>query len=556
MRANSKLLLALLMPLFFARPNVAQPQKAPAQPARALGTSDPAPKSQRQVVDRVIEREQEEIQLIRSSQPIVETYAQEMKIDQHEGLVPKRDAYFLGKADLKHGNSIVPMVEAHNPFGGQFVPEGFLQLVYVDSGGIDRRHYSFTYIGKEFLGEVRCLMFDVKPIGSHVYGRFVGRIWVEDQDFTIVRFNGIYEPLRWYMAGITVHFDSWRTNLKQNVWLPSYIYVEEVNRKVAFKVRASFKAQTRLWGYNVSPNPKESEFNSITVDSSVPIKNDSASDSLSPWEAQQKWRGEAEQNALNGLERTGLLAPAGPADKDLNAVVNNLEVTNNLDIEPEIQCRIATVDTFEMFAVGHTIVISKGLLDVIPDDATLAVLLAQEVADVMIPKPATDRFGFNNLDDIGATEAMKIYRFRDTRVESQLVDQEALKLIRDSPYADKLTNAGLFMKQLAIQAKMLPHLISPRLGNHIYLASQLAASAPALHPDQLDQFAALPIGTRIKINPWDDRAEMLPTKPVAITSPREKLPFGITPFEPILTRYKPAPPIDGESTQGQRTAGN
>lgn len=553
MRTNFKLLLTVFMPLFFIRPDVAQSRPTPEQPAHA--SVAPTPTMQSQVVDRVIEREQKEIDLIRGSQPIVETYTQELKIDEQRGFLPTRDAYFLGKADLKR-ISIVPMVEAQHRYGGKFTPEGFLQLVYVDSRGIDKRHYSFTYVGRELLGQVRCLMFDVKPLGSHVYGRFAGRIWVEDQGFTIVRFNGIYEPLRWYMAGITVHFDSWRVNVRSDVWLPAYIYVEEVNRKVALKTRASFKAQTRLWGYNINPDRKESAFTSISVEADVPVKSDVTTDSLSPWEAQRKWRSEAEQNAISGLERAGLLAPAGSADKDLDAIVNNLEVTNNLDIEPEIQCRIATVDTFEMFAVGHTIVLSKGLLDVIPDQGTLAVLLAQEVADVMIPKPTTDRFGFNNLDDVGAAEAMKTYAFRDTRAESRIVDQKALEIIRNSPYADKLANAGLFMKELTAEAKTLPHLISPRLGNHIYLASHLAVSAPALQPDKLDQFDALPIGSRININPWDDSAEMLKIESVAITSPREKLPFGITPFEPILTRHEPATSIQNKNEGTRRADGN
>ena len=45
---------------------------------------------------------------------------------------------------------------------------------------------------REFLGEVRCLVFDVTPKPKTDTGRFAGRIWVEDQDFHIVRFNGAY----------------------------------------------------------------------------------------------------------------------------------------------------------------------------------------------------------------------------------------------------------------------------------------------------------------------------------------------------------------------------
>jgi hypothetical protein len=41
----------------------------------------------------------------------------------------------------------------------------------------------------------------------------------------------------------------------------------------------------------------------------------------------------------------------------------------------------------------------------------------------------------------------------------------------------------------------------------------------------------------VKINPWDDKAEMVKAAPVAITSARDKMPFEVTPFFPRLIRY-------------------
>ena len=55
--------------------------------------------------------------------------------------------------------------------------------------------------------------------------------------------------------------------------------------------------------------------------------------------------------------------------------------------------------------------------------------------------------------------------------------------------------------------------------------------------NKLDQIAALPLGGRIKVNPWDDKAEMVKTAPVAITSARDKMPFEVTPFYPRLSRF-------------------
>jgi len=54
----------------------------------------------------------------------------------------------------------------------EFLPRGFLQMIYVDTTGFNRQHYNFNYVGREFLGQVRCLVFDVDPIAKGDKGRF------------------------------------------------------------------------------------------------------------------------------------------------------------------------------------------------------------------------------------------------------------------------------------------------------------------------------------------------------------------------------------------------
>src|SRR5229473_855433 len=110
-------------------------------------------------------------------------------------------------------------------FSTEFVPRGFLQMIYLDMNGFDRAHYKIEYVRREFLGEVRCLVFDVDPLPRSGRGRFVGRIWVEDQDFHIVRFNGAYGGSS--LTSNYFNFDSWRTNSEKNLWLPAYVYSEE-----------------------------------------------------------------------------------------------------------------------------------------------------------------------------------------------------------------------------------------------------------------------------------------------------------------------------------------
>jgi hypothetical protein len=119
---------------------------------------------------------------------------------------------------------------------------------------------------------------------------------------------------------------------------------------------------------------------------------------------------------------------------------------------------------------------------------------------------------------------------------------KALDLLKNSPYKDKLANAGLFLKALQQKAPVLPNLIRPHLGNSfagnkaVRMAGLLEA-APALDQKRLDQIAALPLGGRIKVDPWTDRVELSKAKPVPLTSAREKMEFEITPFFPYLTRF-------------------
>jgi hypothetical protein len=205
--------------------------------------------------------------------------------------------------------------------------------------------------------------------------------------------------------------------------------------------------------------------------------------------------------------------------------------------------------TLESFTIGHTIVLSRGLIDVLPDEASLATMLAQELADIIVTKPSTDQWGFNDTTNVSTVEALSHFTFKDTPDQVQLAGAKALELLKNSPYKDKLNSAGLFLKQLDAESKSLPALINPHLGNGVYIYSQLISSSPALQPDKLDQISAMPIGARVKLDPWTDSVELLKAKATPLLSAREKMPFEVTPFEPYLTFYeKPSTGTPADAT--------
>lgn len=498
-----------------------------------------------QAIDKIVSREAQEMAAIRRFSPLVETYIQEAKADKVEGWVPNGDRYFLGRAELGKGVQLESLagdarhgflhdVTGMFNFGVEFLPRGFLQMVYVDTNGLDRKVYSFDYVRREFLGDVRTLVFDVTPSAKNAKGRFLGRIWVEDQNFTIVRFNGGYTGSS--HSNLYFHFDSWRVNTGPDLWLPAFIYSEENDLKFSVSHSLSFKAQTRLWGYNLGHSKQEQELSQVLVESNAPINDKSQQNNdVSPLQAQRSWDRQAEDNVVDRLERMGLVAPQGDVDKVLDTVVNNIEVTNNLDVRPEVRCRVLMTSTMESFNLGHTIILSRGLIDVLPDEASLGAVLAQELAHVVLGHRIDTGYGF--FDEILLLDEKQTFHhfdFARTKEEDAEASAKAAELLKNSPYKDQLKTTGLFVAELQGRSKDIPNLISPKLGNA--LLAQSPVQANTAEKPAPDQIVALPIGGRVKLDPWNDKIEMMKAKPVGTMSEREKMPFEVTPFMPYLTR--------------------
>jgi hypothetical protein len=551
----------------------------------AAATPADQPRTMEEVVDRVVVNENHLDQEIRKYSPLVETYIQNLKPDKDLGFTPAGDKYFLGRADFSKGVGLVSLTDADTKgkkifsgignffsFAMQYLPDGFLQMIFIDTNGFDKQHYKFEYVRREFLGEVRCLVFDVSPQAGAGKGRFLGRIWVEDQDFHIVRFNGAYGGnghTSWYF-----HFDSWRTNAQPGLWLPSFVYSEEKDLHYAMTKKLDFKAQTRLWGYNVGHAAQEQELSKILVETPVQDDTKTAND-LSPVQAQRSWDRQAEENVADRLQRIGLMSPKGEVDKILETVVNNLEVTNNLDIDPEVHCRVLMTTTLESFTLGHTIVLSRGLVDVLPDEASLATVIAHELGHVVLAHRMDTTFAFFDQLLIDDKDTFRHFGFARTSEEEQAAGAKAVQLLSNSPYKSQLANAALFLDALRTRQKEIPNLISAHLGDRVATLADLkpvvaapattnaganagasanAGADPKINPQMI---AALPIGGRVKLDPWFDRLELIKSKPVGTVAEREKMPFEVTPFMPYLTRYNTeAKPISASApdTKAPETA--
>jgi Peptidase family M48 len=504
-----------------------------------------------EVVDRAVEREHALIEMLKTRIPVVETYLQDLKFDPRVGPSPVLDHYFLGRMDLGEEGDRREYLFKDSGFkrrllggfdrlyGVEYKPLGFSWMIYADRNDFNRQTYRFKYVSREFLGDVRCIVFEVSPKKGSGVGRFRGRIWVEDQNYNIVRLNGTYEPRP--RNAYFFHLDSWRLNLIPGYWVPAYIYSEEGDFGARPKDKKAFKAQTRFWGYELQGG-KGTESTKVLVDPTVKDSSPAAQDA-SPVQAQWQWQQQAADNVIERLQNAGLVAHEGEMEKVLETVVNNLVIANNIELPGPVRVRVMLTSPLETFSVGATIVISRGLLDVLPDEASLAMALSHELAHIILGHNVGSQYGFSDRLLFSDESTYQNLGFRHVTEEETAADKKALDLLKNSPYARKMETAGLFLRVLATRGRDLPALLTAHLGNgfthkgSVHRMAELMKSAPALEPSKLDQMAALPLGGRIKLNAWDDHAELIKTTLVPITSARSKMPLEVTPFFPHLTRY-------------------
>ena len=529
-----------------------------ANPAASASTAFASPPSATmdQVVDHAIEREHALIEMLKTRTPFVETYLQDLKFRPQEGPAPAQDHYFLGRMDLSEKMNRRDYLAKDTSFesrllGGfarlfkfEYKPLGFSWMIYADRDDFNRRTYDFKYVHREFLGDVRCIVFEVSAKKGTGNGRFRGRIWVEDQDYNIVRLLGTYEPRS--RSAYFFHMDSWRLNLIPGYWVPAYVYSEEGDFSEGSKDKMAFKAQTRLWGYDQQNRARDSELTEVRVDSTLKDESPESQDA-SPLQAQWQWQQQAGDNVIERLQKAGLLAPEGDVDKVLETVINNLVTTNNIELPGPVRTRVMLTLPLETFCAGNTIVVSRGLVDVLPDEASLAMVLSRELAHILLGHNLGSKYAFNDRLLFSDESVYRNLGFRHVPEDEAAADKKALELLKSSPYAAKLYAPGLFLRQLEVRGRALSALLTPHLGtgftDHSGDVDRMVAlldSAPTLVPDKLDQIAALPLGGRVKLNAWDNRVELIKTTPVAATSGRGKMPLEVTPFFPHLTRYRAA----------------
>jgi hypothetical protein len=549
------------------------------------------------LVERAVAREKVLIKNIQQRTPLVETYIQDTRPDVKLYQVPVADSYTLSRVDFgkaffdktyqprsaasrgdgKKGgklgffkNSLSSITGLTKMLGLEkftYSETGFMQMMFLDPSAFDQQHYVFSFVRREFLGSVRTWVYDVHPKPeTKGMGRFYGRIWVEDQDGNVVRFNGTYTgPTTTDSSKYYFHFDSWRMNVQPGIWLPVAVYVEETQRVEGTK-SVGLKAQTHFWGYSLKLPTRDSENVSVKVDDAEDKSEDSAD--VGPLQASRMWVTQAENNVIDRLVEAGLVAPlnqTGYETKILDQIVVNLVVPNNLAFTDQLHTRVLLTNTIEVTTVGNTILISKGLIDTLPSEEAIASVVAMELAHIALGHHIDTRYAFNDrllFPDESSFQRIDMYHSEHDNLEAA---KKAMEYLNASMYKDKMPSAAMFYAQLVDRSKVLKQLNTPKLGDSLLKADgtpwmgELARMSPKLNWDDLTQTAALPLGSWLKTDPWDDKVHMLNAKRYAPMNARDKMPFEVTPIFYKLQRYDTAanqPPAAGATAPAPTAAPN
>jgi len=555
---------------------------------KKVDSSTPDPRkltpAQSALVDRAVAREAVVVKSLKERTPIVETYIQNMRPDPIMGQAPDSDLHFLGRVDFnkvindtqfgtdktqddkktnffKH--SLGYLAGLSSSLHLTYHESGFVQMLLVDSKDFNRQTYTFYFLRSDFLGTIPTWVFDVQPTKHDARGRFAGRIWVDRNSGNIVRFNGDF-------AGSTenhefFHFDSWRTNVQENLWMPTSVYIEETDPKSPTH-SLKFKAVNYIWGYSLKVPTKTNEEADIVIPDA--IDQSSQANDVSPLQAQREWIQQAEDNVIDRLFTAGLIDAPSDFDKTLAALANNILAYNNVPTSRPLKVRTLLTEPLESVAIGNTILLSKGLIDTTAIQSAdgaqqmgnLNAILAFQVAHIILGHHIDTKYAFSDRLMFPSESAFQKLPMHHTDADNIEAAKKAMELLSVKDLADGQGYFSLYLQQLQVRAKGIKALTEPQLGDSLmkpdgtFWMGAILPKGPKLNNTDLKQQAAMPLSAFLRFDPWTDQVIQMHTPYEPLLSARDKLPFEITPVYLKLTYYQqpaapaPAPPAPTPAT--------
>jgi hypothetical protein len=155
----------------------------------------------------------------------------------------------------------IPTVKAISITPEDIEDLGGVQAFALETSKINE--YNFAYVGKEKIDELELYVFDVTPKvlsdqkrldalkkAKTAGGFFQGRIWVDDQDYQIVKARGKSVP---EFDQRFPTFETYREQIDGKYWFPTYAYADDEltfkdGNSVRVRMRIKYKDFQRLKG--------------------------------------------------------------------------------------------------------------------------------------------------------------------------------------------------------------------------------------------------------------------------------------------------------------------
>ena len=525
------------------------------------------------LIDKAVVREKNVVKVVKERAPLVETYIQNMRPDPVMRQVPESDEHFLGRVEFGRIIGDSPFEEGPKAgkkqsttghflgslnfikaLGGslhlQYSAAGFTQMLLMDSSRFDKQHYNFFFVRNDFLGSIPTAVFDVTPMSKTPQG-FFGRIWVETGNGNVVRFNGDFAGGEKDYHEF-FHFDSWRTNVQPDLWLPTSFYVEESDPKSVTST-LKFKAINHVWGYVLKVPASTAEITSVEVAGTTDVSQDATD--CGPRCAQAEFLQQAEDNVVERLFQAGLLDAPSEFDKTLELLVNNILAYNNIAVARPVRVRTLLTEPLESLSIGNTIILSKSLIDTTAvqtaDGAQqmgdLNAILAFQLAHILSGHKLDTKFAFNDRLLFPDNSAFRRIPMHHSDADNAEAAKKTLDLLNAKELVDSQKYFGLYLQQLQQRIKGLKALNEPMIGDGLvksdtdpsFWLQALVGKADKLDVKDLKQQGAVPLSSYLRFDPWTDKVITLHTAFEPILSPSDKMPFEVTPVYIKLGYFKP-----------------
>jgi hypothetical protein len=491
-------------------------------------------------IDRISKNE---VELARDFHANIEIILQEFGTD---GV---RDTkYWWGDASNQNGRPTAAEFVTHAAPASPRVrseinPAGFVNMLLPDPTGMDLDIYTWTFRGHEIEGDVQMLVFDLKPKPGAGLGRFSGTVWVAAQDLQICRFDGGFDSQSQQKRSHYLHFVSVRNRVTLNnvsLWVPATVWIEERDFRTPTAAISGLKGRVNVFGIRRTATRQTYKGSLQPEDRDVPVEKSDASslhDSRTFYER-------TEQKVLDFLEGIGVLAKRGRVDLVCEKVLYKLRGASAPDFPADLHCRVMLTSTVEWFVVGRTLIVSKSILDLPPDEPAMAALLAPALACILKDRP------IQSISDAilqNRDQALRKLNFQNSAKDKTDYEREAITLLKNSEFAKKMATAAVFQQTAEKYCSALGALFAPRFGD------RLSVCDPSSPLRQLDSMAvrnprgpaALVLGARLTVDQFSDEVAM-------VDPPADNAPFQLVPIDlvPRLLRQvatapqeTPFPPV-------------